>query len=177
MSFLSNPNLDLTDSRIETDRLVLLPFSVDGRVDISELAEEFCKANKDYFVSPFLPTHEEEIEFIANVVEEMRRGEAFQNFILEKWTSQLLGCGGLRTLQNGELNIGIWIRTDQHGKWYATEVYEALIEWARENTDFWYLIHYLDPRNIASRKLAIKFRWIKQDDLDERGCEVYNIPL
>ena len=33
MSFLRNPHLDLTTSRIETDRCVLVPFSTDGRED------------------------------------------------------------------------------------------------------------------------------------------------
>ncbi len=40
MSFLSNPHLDLTISHIETARCVLVPFSLDGRVDIHELQEK-----------------------------------------------------------------------------------------------------------------------------------------
>jgi hypothetical protein len=65
MSFLRNPHLDLTTSRIETDKCVLVPFSLDGRVDIRELQEEFCLANKDLWVSPFLPSYEEEIVWLT----------------------------------------------------------------------------------------------------------------
>ena len=84
MPFLSNPHLDLTTSRIETERCVLVPFSTDGRVDIRELAEEFCRANKDLYVSPFLPTYEQEFEFIRMQEEAIRNGEVFENFILDK---------------------------------------------------------------------------------------------
>ena len=86
MSFLKNPHLDLTTSRIETARCVLVPFSSDGRVDIHELAEEFCKANKDLYVSRLLPTYEQELEFVRNTEARIEKGEEFENFILDKNT-------------------------------------------------------------------------------------------
>jgi hypothetical protein len=92
MTFLTNPHLDLTISRIETERCILVPFSTDGRVDIRELAEEFCKANKDLYVSPFLPTYEQELEFIKSQEEAIRKREVFENFILDKLTNRFIGC-------------------------------------------------------------------------------------
>ena len=62
-------------------------------------------------------------------------------------------------------------------KWYATEVYAELLEWARQNTDHVFLKHSLNPVNIASRKLAEKFGGILQSEKTERGYYVYNIPL
>ena len=56
MTFLLNPHLDLTTSRIETLRCVLVPFSTDGRVDIHELQREFAKANKNLYVVPIIRT-------------------------------------------------------------------------------------------------------------------------
>lgn len=87
-------------SCIETPRCVLVPFSVDGRVDIHELLEEFCKANKDFYVSPKLPTYEEEVEFIRTAEEKIYIGEEFENFILSKDSKRLLGCGRLRLLES-----------------------------------------------------------------------------
>lgn len=84
MPFLLNPHLDLTTQIIETPRCVIIPFSTDGRVDIRELAEEFCKANKDFFVSPFLPTYEQELEFVGMQEMAIQNREVFENFILEK---------------------------------------------------------------------------------------------
>ncbi len=86
MNFLRNSHLDLTTSRIETTRCLIIPFSLDGRVDIRELQEEFCKANKNLWVSPFLPSYEEEVVWLTRVEEEMRNRELFENFILEKDT-------------------------------------------------------------------------------------------
>ncbi len=64
MPFLSNPHLDLTTSRIETLRCILVPFSTDGRVDIHELQEEFCMANKNLWVSPYFPDYDAEYEYV-----------------------------------------------------------------------------------------------------------------
>ncbi len=177
MSFLSNPHLDLTTSRIETPRCVLIPFSLDGRVDIYELTEEFCKANKDLYVSLFLPTYEQEFEFIRLQEEAIRNGEVFENFILEKWTNRFIGCVGLNKPEEDHMNIWLWIRVDEHGKWYATEVYTALIDWARENTRYTYLKHSLNTLNEPSRKLALKFGGVLQQEKTDRGHEVYHVPL
>ncbi len=177
MFFLWNLHLPLTTSRLETPRCILVPFSTDGRVDIRELQEEFCRANKNLYVSPFLPTYEQEVEFVKQTEEKIARGEEFENFIIERETGKLLGAWGLRVLKSGELNIGIWIREDEHGKWYATEVYSALIDWARENTDFPYLRHALHPDNIGSRKLVEKFGGVLKEQKTERGHHIYHIFL
>ncbi len=177
MSFLTNPHLDLTSSRIETDRCILVPFLTDGRVNIRELQEEFCKANKNLYVSQSLPTYEEEIAYVKKSEEKIAQGEEFENFILQKWTNKLLGCAGFRILETGELNIGIWIREDEQGKWYASEAYSVLIDWAWKNTDYTFLKHSLNPENIWSRKLAEKFGGILQDEKTELGHDVYHIPL
>ena len=132
MPFLQNPHLDLTISRIETDRCILVPFSTDGRVDIRELAEEFCKANKDLFVSPSLPNYEQELEYVDGVEKRIKKWEEFENFVFDKYTMRFIGCGGIRILETGESNIGIWIRVDEHSKWYATEVYIWLLSIGHE---------------------------------------------
>ena len=84
MSFLKNPHLDLTLSRIETLRYILLPFSSDGRVDIHELHEQYSQANKELYISPHLPTYEEEVVWLQDMEQKIERRELFENFILEK---------------------------------------------------------------------------------------------
>ncbi len=71
MSFLRNSHLNLSSSHIETSRCVLVPFSLDGRVDIYELQTQYCKANRNLYVSPNLPTYEEEVDFIRKVEEKI----------------------------------------------------------------------------------------------------------
>lgn len=177
MPFLLNSHFDLTTSRIETARCILIPFSVDGRVDIHELQEEFCKANKNLWVSSILPTFEQEVEYVRTSEEKIAQGEEFENFILDKKTNRLIGAWGLRILESKELNIGIWIREDKQWKWYASEVYAALLTWARENTSHMYLKHSLHPENIWSRRLVEKFDGILQKEKTESGNDVYHIVL
>lgn len=100
MKIYLNKNPSLPTSRLETERCLLVPFSLDGRVDIHELATEFCRANKDLYVAPVLPTYEEELEYVRNAEEKWKRGEEFENFILDHETQRLIGCGGLRLLES-----------------------------------------------------------------------------
>ena len=84
MPLLSSPHLNLTASYIETDRCTLVPFSTDGIVDIHELHDEFCKANRNLYVSQFLPTYEEEVAYVKKSEEKIAQGEEFENCMLEK---------------------------------------------------------------------------------------------
>ena len=177
MSFLKNPHLDLINSRIETARCILVPFSTDGRVDIRELQQEFCRANKKLWVSPILPNYYQEYDYLKSSEEKIAQGREFENFILDKRKQILIGAGGLRLRESGELNIGIWIRENEQGKWLATEIYETLISWARENTNYTFLVHSVHPENISSRKLAEKFWGVFQEDKWENGNYIYHIPL
>ena len=177
MSFLKNPHLDLTTSCIETARCVLVPFSTDGWVDVHELQEEFCKANKNLWVSSIFPTYEQEVEYVRASEEKISRGEEFENFILDKKTNRLIGAWGLRILESKELNIGIRIRENEQWKWYASEVYEVLIAWAWENTSYIHLKHSLNPENIWSRRLVEKFGGILQKEQTKSGHDIYHIPL
>ncbi len=177
MAFLCNSHLSLSTSHIETPRCILVPFSLDIWVDIHEFHEEFCHANADLYVSPHLPTYDEEVAFLEGSIEKIRSWEEFENFILERETNRLIGAWWLRILESGELNIGIWIRVSEHGKGYASEVYTALIKWARENTSSTFLKHSVHPTNTASMKLAEKFGGVLQEGKTERGHLIYHIPL
>ena len=90
MSFLKNPHLDLSSSLIESPRCILIPFSLDGRVGIHELQEEYCKANKDLYISPHLPTYEEEVVWLTDMEQKIEKRELFENFILERSSDRLL---------------------------------------------------------------------------------------
>lgn len=177
MSFLHNPHLDLTLQTIETPRCILVPFSTDGQVDINELNDEFCKANKDFFVSPFLPNHEQEVEFLQKVMQDIENRNVLELFVLEKDAKRFIGCVGLNRKEEYRMNIGFWIRVDEYEKGFATEAYRALLDWARENTIYSYLRHSLIPTNIASRKLALKFGGVLQNETNEKGDEIYHISL
>lgn len=177
MTFLQSPHLDLATVRIETARCVLVPFSTDGRVNLHELQEEFCKANYNLFIWPKMPSYEQEVDYVDGVARDMKERKIIEFFILQKGTGRLMGCIGLGESEWHLSNLGLWIRTDEHGKWYGTEIYQAMVDWAREHTTYQFLKHAMDARNTGSRKLALKFGGILQDETNTLGDEVYHIPL
>ena len=67
-------------------------------------------------MSDFLPNYEEEMDFVLKVVEGMKAGELFENFIFDRESLRFIGCAGLNRPESNTMNIGIWIRTDEHGK-------------------------------------------------------------
>jgi hypothetical protein len=71
MSFLRYPYLDLTTSRIKTERCILVPFSFDAGVDIHEFHREFSLANQDLYVAPSIPTYDEEVIFLRGSIEKI----------------------------------------------------------------------------------------------------------
>jgi hypothetical protein len=73
MFLLKNKNLEMSKSHLETERCVFLPFSIDGRVDIHELQEEFCRSNKNLYVSQYLPNYEEEFIYVKNAEEKISK--------------------------------------------------------------------------------------------------------
>jgi hypothetical protein len=73
MYLISSIHQDLPTLRLETPRCVLVPFSLDGRVDIRELQLEFSKANKNLYVAPKIPTYDEEVEYVRKSEEKIAR--------------------------------------------------------------------------------------------------------
>lgn len=116
MHWLRDPHLDLPQSRIETDRCVIVPFSLD-LVRVEDIWAAYCQANRHHFVSPHTPeTPEDEEKFLSSVRVSIERREVFENFIFEKESRQFLGCIGLNRADESSMNIGLWICVDQHGK-------------------------------------------------------------
>lgn len=175
--FLKNPHLDLTTSHIETDRCVLVPFSTDGRVDIRELQEQFCIANRNLWISPMMPTYDQEYAYVQQIEQAIARQELFENFILDKTTRKLIGCIGFNRPEEHRMNLGLWIRQDMQGQGYGREVYTAMLAWARQHLVYQYVKHSCNEENIKSRQLALAFGGIPQEAYTENGNIIYHIPL
>jgi hypothetical protein len=90
MYWLKNPHLDILSTRIHTPRCTLSPYTLDGTLDIQLFATEFCKANKNLYVSPYLPTYEEEYIFIQENVEKMKNRECIECTIYDTDTATMI---------------------------------------------------------------------------------------
>jgi hypothetical protein len=113
MLLLKDPYLDLIHQYIETERCVIVPFSTDGIVDIKELTREFCKANKNYWISKTLPDYEEELELVKTIIIAMGNNEVFENFIIHKDSGELVGAICLNAPEEDSANIVLWIRDSE----------------------------------------------------------------
>lgn len=112
LPFLKNPSLNLNTLTIDTSRCILQVFHIG--IDFELLTRDFCEANKDLFVSQFLPSVDEEKIFIQETILKRNLGEAIEFFIYEKKTGAIVGCCGINALNTKEPNIGLWIKTSMH---------------------------------------------------------------
>ncbi|MDD2917070.1 MAG: GNAT family N-acetyltransferase [Candidatus Gracilibacteria bacterium] len=174
--YLKNPEMDIETVVIETPRCTIEPFRIEG-IDFTDLTGAFCGANEHLYISPYLPTVEQEYEYMHSVIENRKSGKAFECFIFDKVTGTLMGSVGISDLDTEEPNLGLWIRKEYHRKGYGTEVYAAMLDWARKETNFSFFKHAVDPENTASIKLAEKFHGKLQEVMTERGHLKYYIYL
>lgn len=174
--FLKNPNLNVLDIVIDTPRCTLKVFHMEW-VDFNKLTHDFCAANKDLYVSQYLPNVDEEKVFIQEVIEKIDHWEAIEFFIYDKKSGDIIGCCGINSLHTEEPNIGLWIVPEFHWQWLWSEMYEALIEWIKINTYFTFIKHCCHPENTPSIWLVNKFQWELQSEKNERGHLKYYIKL
>ncbi len=84
MILLKDPYLDLVHQYIETDRCIIVPFSLEGIVNIEEITHEFRLANKNKWINQMDPDIDEEVEYIKRTMNAMGNSELFENFIFHK---------------------------------------------------------------------------------------------
>lgn len=126
-----------------------------------EYAEDIFKSfNKDittYMYPKPADTIDETISFINSSIESLNEGTDLQLVILNRETNEFLGCSGLHNIDGKEPELGIWIKKEAHHNGYGIEAMSAMLEWARENIDFEYIIYPVDKRNYASKRIPESF--------------------
>lgn len=143
--------IDLKSVVIESERLKLVPTSEDYAQDIfREFTDEITR-----YMMPKTPQKiEETLEFIRSSRKAMGEGEELEVVILNKFTGEFIGHGGIRKLKTDAPVLGIWIKKGAHGHKYGREAVKALKEWVDKNLNYEYLEYPVDKKNIPSRKIA-----------------------
>ena len=95
-------------------------------------------------------------EYITNSIWEMINKTELVVCFIDKNAWEWLGNSGLHNIQTNSPEIWIRLKAWVHGKWYAQEWLIALINWAKDNLDYDYIIYPVDENNLPSRKLAEK---------------------
>lgn len=165
-NFLKNKEINLEKVRIESPRCIIEPFYMEW-IDFSVLQKAFVSANKNFYINWSNPTIEEEKEFIKWAIKNRQDWKAFECYIFEKKTKTLVGSVWISNIDTAEPNLWLWICEEFHGQWYWTEAYEALLGWIKNNTNFVFFKHKVNPNNIASIRLAERFNWKLQEIVKE----------
>ncbi len=102
--------------------------------------------------------------FIAHAQGLMEQGNELQVVVLDKETSEFLGCAGLHHLNTPHPELGLWFKENAWGKGYGTETMQALKAFVDEHYTYEYLHYPVVKENNASRNIAEKLRGILQPD-------------
>ena len=165
----------------ETKRCLIRELSLE---DLPDLYDLYAQPGITEFMEDLYP-YEEEYAYEKAYIENMYRYYGYGMWLVfEKSTGKLIGRAGLEHRElEGEvyLEMGYAIHPDYQGRGYGTEVCEAILAYARENTEFPGLICLVSPNNRASiallNKIGGKMSKNSRNTLKNTTYIVYNIPL
>lgn len=147
----SNETPHFMDLDIHSERIRLIPISYRFADDIlRELNPDITR-----YMTPNAPQALSEVtSFIDQSIEEMQAGNEFVSVIVDAFSEEFLGICTCSAKGNPDTpELGIWIKKSAHGKKLGLENISALVEWARANLCYQFLIYPVDRANIASRKI------------------------
>lgn len=143
--------MDLSQIQIETERLRLVPGTVD-------FAEQIFLEYRDPVIQymNYGPPESLEVleERMRNREAEMKEGMQLFMVILLKENNEFLGCMALEDLKAENPEMGGWLKKSAHGHGYGREAAAKLKKWAEEKLEYDHILWPCAVANTASRKLA-----------------------
>lgn len=145
-------SLDFLATRIEGDRVILSPISIEHAKDIfHEFTEDITRYMIPKPLSDIAQTH----EFIETCRKNMAAGSEMVFAITKIDNGEFIGICALNGNKNPQTpELGIWIKKSAHGKKLGREAIRYMTKWAKDNFVFSYFIYPVDRNNIPSRKIA-----------------------
>ncbi|NOI82672.1 GNAT family N-acetyltransferase [Vibrio tubiashii] len=140
---------------IETNRLILRPFTEHDAPRVTELAGE--KVISDMTANiPYPYKLTDAVNWIKTHQELFNSGKGVVYALVLKNSNTLVGAVSFPRLEEGEGTLGYWLGVPFWGVGYATEGSRALIEYARENLGLSKLkiMHLTD--NVRSKSVISK---------------------
>ena len=150
--------------------------------DVKQLFELYEKPGITEFVEPLFPW-KEELEYEKAYIENIYRYQEFGTWLVfHKETGQLIGRAGFeqRELEDGAgLEMGYIIAPEYQNQGYATEVCQALMQYAWENLEYEDVNCLIQKGNTASIHLAEKlgFTFQKETEITGEPMEWYRKAL
>lgn len=112
-------------------------------------------------------TLEEEKEKIKKIITEWKENNwCIYLLAFLKESNEFIWVGSIDLIEDSKIHknhedvgFGIWLKENAQWKWYAYEIMTLIINWAKENTNFEYIIYSVTQGNNKSFKLAKKLKW------------------
>jgi RimJ/RimL family protein N-acetyltransferase len=148
------------------ERVRLLPVSAD-RVDDIAAAVSVSLPELEQFMD-WAVSHPTRAEDFAGFVEECvagwKTGKSYNYTIVDRVSDEVIGgCGLMRRVGPGAIEIGYWIRSDRAGDGLATETARIITAASRELDDIHAVILVHDAANRASGRVAEKLGYVEFD--------------
>lgn len=131
--------------------------------------DRFTEAQFTYPVMKYITGHALTIEeAIARYLKYTEDPIAGHYFVLDAGTEQTIGLAKLTEEAPGVVEIGYSLFEDYWGKGLATEMAQALIEYAIESLKPEKIIGFVDSRNMQSIKILEKMGMTQENEIIER---------
>jgi len=142
---------------LETKRLKVREMTLD---DIDRLYEIYAEPSITKYMEGLYPDRQEELEFSKSYIENMYGFYGYGLWIVvEKASGRIIGRAGLSNREaDGEvcLELGYVIAKESQKKGYATEVSQAILEYAKDELGATKVIALMKSENEASVRTAEK---------------------
>lgn len=153
--------LPITSIQIKTSRLSLVPISFEYAHDIFQ---EFTDEITLYMVPKPAKDFIESLGFIHASMKNYKDGKEIV-FAITK-DKEFLGNAGIHHIDTRAPVLGIWVKKSAHGNGYGFEAIAGIVEWAKKNLKFDYLVYPVDKRNVASRRIPERLNGVVVKEVD-----------
>lgn len=142
---------------LETERLRVREMTLE---DIDRLYEIYAEPSITEYMEGLYPDKKDELEFSKSYIENMYGFYGYGLWmVIEKASGRIIGRAGLSNREvDGEvyLELGYVIAKENQGQGYATEVSQAILEYAKRELGATQIIALMKPGNEASIRTAKK---------------------
>lgn len=164
--------------KIETQRLILRPFSAEDRADA-------CRVATEPHVAEWMSDWEDSLidNFISQYDSATRDNMLLMLAVTDKYTGEYMGlCGvghiGHQELFGSEVEIGYHLSHCFTGKGYMTEAVKALSQWTFKQFGYDYLIAVIEPGNLPSQRVVERSGYCRHSirevpGNDSKSCKTY----